>query len=125
MNGNPRVILTGALLAAGTAGVQAALTALGCGPAGIVVSVTTVLTTAITVLGPKLIELRAQHQLGKDIRWMIKHKHDGIDLVEIATLLKDYQEKAAQAHVAAIKAARTGATEQNTRKSRRSPAATS
>jgi hypothetical protein len=120
MNGNPRAILTGALLAAGTAGIQAVLTALGCGPAGIVVSVTTVLTTAITVLGPKLIDLRAQHQLSSDIRWLIKHKVDGTDTVEIATLLKEYQEKALDAHVAAIKAARTDAKERNTRKSRQS-----
>ena len=40
-----------ALLAAGTAGIQAALTALGAGPAGVVASMAALLTTAITVLG--------------------------------------------------------------------------
>lgn len=40
-----------ALLAAGTAGIQAALTALGAGPAGIITSMAALLTTAITVLG--------------------------------------------------------------------------
>ena len=125
MNGNPRAILTGALLAAGTAGIQAVLTALGCGPAGIITSVAALLTTAITVLGPKLIDLRAQQQFGKDIRWLVTHKQEGINVVELATQLKDYHEKVLQAHVAAIKAAHTQAKEPNTRKSRRSSAAAS
>jgi hypothetical protein len=123
MNPNPRAILTGALLAAGTAGIQAVLTALGCGPAGIVTSVAALLTTTITVLGPKLIELRARQQFGKDIRWLIEHKQEGINVVEIATMLKEYHEKVLQAHVAAIKAIHTQAQEPNTRKSRRSAAA--
>lgn len=125
MNGNPRAILTGALLAAGTAGIQAVLTALGCGPAGIITSIAALLTTAITVLGPKLIELRAQQQLGKDIRWLVTHKHEGVNVAEIAAMLKDYHEKVLQAHVAAIKAAHTQAKEPNTRKSCRSSAAAS
>jgi hypothetical protein len=126
MKGNPRAILTGALLAAATAGIQAALTALGCGPAGIVVSVTTVLTTAITVLGPKLIELRAQNQFGKDIRWIITHHQQyGIDPVKFAKLIKDHHEKVIQAHVAATKAAHTEAKERNTGKPRRSSASPS
>jgi hypothetical protein len=120
MNGNPRAILTGALLAAGAAGIQAVLTALGCGPVGIVTSVAALLTTAITVLGPKLIELRAQHQLGRDIRWIIKHNQDGTNTLELATLMKDYQEKALQARVAAIEAARTEVKGRNGRKSRQS-----
>lgn len=106
MNPNPRAILTGALLAAGTAAMQATLTALGCGPAGIVTSAVSLLTTAITILGPRLIELRAQHQLGADIRWIIEHAPAGADITAIATLLKDYQVKALDAHVAAIKASR-------------------
>jgi hypothetical protein len=114
MNGNPPAILTGALLAAGTAGIQAVLTALGSGPAGIVTSVAALLTTAITVLGPKLIDLRAQQQFGKDIRWLMTHKQDEINPVEMATLLKDYHEKVLQAHVAAIKAAHTEAKERST-----------
>jgi hypothetical protein len=125
MNPNPRAILTGALLAAGTAGIQAVLTALGCGPAGIVTSVAALLTTAITVLGPKLIELRGRQQFGKEIRWLVMHKVDGDDLKEIATQLKDLHEKELQAHVAAIKAARTEAKEPCMRKSRRSSAAAS
>jgi hypothetical protein len=106
MNGNPRAILTGALLAAEAAGIQAVLTALGCGPAGIITSVAALLTTATTVLGPKLIEMRAQQQFGKDIRWLVTHKQEGINVVELATQLKDYHEKVLQAHVAATKAAR-------------------
>jgi hypothetical protein len=125
MNGNPRAILTGALLAAGTAGIQAVLTALGCGPAGIVTSVAALLTTAITVLGPKLIDLRAQQQLGKDIRWVMTHNQDRTDTLEIATMLKDYHEKVLQAHVAAIKAAHAQTKERNTKKSPRSSAAAS
>ncbi len=113
MNGNPRAILTGALLAAGTAGIQAALTALGCGPAGIVVAVASVLTTAITVLGPKLIELRARQQFSKDIRWLVERKPEAINTMEIANPLKDYQDKALDAHVAAIKAAEPRARERN------------
>jgi hypothetical protein len=53
----------------------------------------------------------------KDIRWIIKHKQEGIDAVEIATLLKDYQQKVLQAHVEAIKAAHTERKEQNSGKS--------
>jgi hypothetical protein len=123
MNGNPGAILTGALLAAGTAGIQAVLTTLGCGPAGIITSVAALLTTAITVLGPKLIDLRAQQQFGKEIRWLITHRQEGINVAELATQLKDYHEKVLQAHVAAIKATRTGTANRNTRKARRSPAA--
>jgi hypothetical protein len=123
MNGNPRAILTGALLAAGTAGIQAVLTALGCGPAGIVTSVAALLTTAITVLGPKLIDLRTQQQFGKDIRLLMTHKQEGINVVELATQLKEYHEQVLQAHVAAIKATRTGTADRNTRKARRSSAA--
>lgn len=55
MNGNPCVILTGALLAAGTAGIQAVLTTLGCGPVGIITSIAALLTTAITVLGSRVV----------------------------------------------------------------------
>jgi hypothetical protein len=119
MNPNPRAIVTGALLAAGTAGIQAVLTALGCGPAGIVTSVAALLTTAVTVLGPKLIELRPLQQFSKDMRWFIKHKVGGDDLIKMATLLKENQEQVLQAYVAAIKAARTEAKEPSTRKSRR------
>ena len=111
MNGNPRVILTGALLAAGAA--------------GIITSVAALLTTAITILGPKLIGLRAQQQLGKDIRWLMTHNQEGTSTLEIATLLKNYQEKVLQAHVAAITAAHAQTKEPNTSKSRRSSAATS
>ncbi|HXL87876.1 MAG TPA: hypothetical protein VN969_02655 [Streptosporangiaceae bacterium] len=125
MNGNPRVILTGALLAAGAAGIQAVLTALGCGPAAIITSVAAPLTTAITILGPKLIDLRAQQQLGNDIRWLMTHKQEGINVVELATQLKEYHEQVLQAHVAAITAAHTEAKKRNTRKPRRSSTATS
>jgi hypothetical protein len=125
MNGNPRAILTGALLAAGAAGIQAVLTALGCGPAGIITSVAALLTTAITVLGPKLIDLRAQQQLGKDIRWLMTHNQEGTSTLEIATLLKNYHEKVLQAHVTAITAAHTETKKPSTSKSRRSSAATS
>jgi len=125
MNPNPRAILTGALLAAGTAGIQALLTVLGCGPAGIVTSIAALLTTAITALGPKLIELRGQQQFGKEIRWLVMHKVDGDDLKEIATQLKEFHEKVLQAHVAAIKAAQTETKEPSMRKSRRSSAAAS
>jgi hypothetical protein len=125
MNGNPRVILTGALLAAGAAGIQAVLTALGCGPAAIITSVAALLTTAITILGPKLIGLRAQQQLSNDIRWLMTHNQEGTSTLEIATLLKNYHEKVLQAHVAAITAAHTQTKEPNTSKSRRSSAATS
>jgi hypothetical protein len=125
MNPNPRAILTGALLAAGAAGIQAVLTALGCGPAGIVTSVAALFTTAITVLGPKLIELRGRHQFGMDIRWLIKHKVGGDDLMKIATMIKEHHEKALDADVAAIKAARAEAKERKTRRSRRSSTATS
>jgi len=125
MNPNPRAILTGALLAAGAAGIQAILTALGCGPVGIVTSVAALLTTAITVLGPKLIELRGQQQFGKDIRWLVMHNVDGGDLMQITTQLKEYYEKALQAHVAAIKAARTETKDPSTRTSRRSSTAAS
>jgi citrate lyase gamma subunit len=125
MNPNPRAILTGALLAAGTAGIQAVLTALGCGPAGIITSIAALLTTAITVLGPKLIDLRAQQQFGKEIRWLVMHKVAGDDLKEIVMQLKDFHEKVLQAHVAAIKAARTETKKPSMRRSRRSSAATS
>ena len=125
MNGNPRVILTGALLAAGAAGIQAVLTALGCGPAAIITSVAALLTTAITILGPKLIDLRAQQQLGNDIRWLMTHKQEGINVVELATQLEEYHEQVLQAHVAAITAAHTEAKKRNTRKPRRSSTATS
>lgn len=125
MNGNPRVILTGALLAAGAAGIQAVLTALGCGPAAIITSVAALLTTAITILGPKLIDLRAQQQLSNDIRWLMTHNQEGTSTLEIATLLKNYHEKVLQAHVAAITAAHTEAKKRNTRKPRRSSTATS
>jgi hypothetical protein len=120
MNGNPRAILTGALLAAGAAGIQAVLTALGCGPAGIVTSVAALLTTAITVLGPKLIDLRGEQQLGRELRWLIEHNQGAASTLELATQLKDYHEHVLQARVAAIKAARTEKKERKTRKSRRS-----
>lgn len=120
MNGNPRAILTGALLAAGAAGIQAVLTALGCGPAGIVTSVAALLTTAITVLGPKLIDLRGEQQLGRELRWLIEHNQGTASTLELATQLKDYHEHVLQARVAAIKAARTEKKERKTRKSRRS-----
>jgi len=118
MNGNPRAILTGALLAAGTAGIQAVLTGAGCGPAGIAVSVTTVLTTAITVLGPKWFLLRAQRQLSKDMRWIIRRPQAGVDPVKIGTLLVSYQEKVLDAHVATIKAAQAEAQGRKRRTSR-------
>lgn len=120
MNGNPLAILTGALLAAGTAGIQAVLSALGCGPAGIVTSVAALLTTAITVLGPKLIDLRGEQQFGKELRWLVKHKVDEGNLRETATQLKEYHEHVLQARVAAIKAARTETKERKTTRSRRS-----
>jgi hypothetical protein len=119
MKGNPQAILTGALLAAGTAGIQAALTALGCGPAGIIASVTAVLTTAITVLGPKWIELRAHNQLSRDIRWLIKHPQEGINPMKIAALLKDYQDKVIEAH-AVIEAAHAEEKGRKSSKSHRS-----
>jgi hypothetical protein len=125
MNPNPRAILTGALLAAGAAGIQAVLAALGCGPAGIVTSVAALLTTAITVLGPKMIDLRAEQQFGKDIRWLIEHNQGATSNPELATQLKEYHEKVLQAHVAAITAARADTKERKTRKSRRSSTATS
>ncbi|WP_300610168.1 hypothetical protein [Trebonia sp.] len=125
MNPNPRAILTGALLTAGAAGLQAVLTALGCGPAGIITSIAALLTTAITVLGPKLIELRGEQQFFREIRWLIMHKVDGDDLKEIATQLKQFHEKALQAHVAAIKAAHTKTKKPSMRRSRRSSSAAS
>jgi len=125
MNPNPRAILTGALLAAGTAGIQAALTALGCGPAGIVTSVAALLTTAITVLGPKLIDLRAEQQFGKELRWLIQHNQGAANTLEFATQLKEYHEQALQARVAAIKAAQTAAQDRKNSKSRPSSASTS
>jgi hypothetical protein len=118
MNGNPHAILTGALLAAGAAGIQAVLTALGCGPAGIVTSIAALLTTAITVLGPKLIELREHQQLGKEVRWLVTHKQEGIDVMKLTAQLKDYHEKVLQARVAAIRTTHTHAKEPNTRKAR-------
>jgi hypothetical protein len=124
MNGNPRAILTGALLAAGAAGIQAVLTALGCGPAGILTSVAALLTTAITVLGPKLIDLRAEQQFGKELRWLIEHNQGATSTLELATQLKEYHEHVLQARISAIKAAHTEAKERKTRKSRRSPTAT-
>jgi hypothetical protein len=117
MNGNPRAILTGALLAAGAAGIQAVLTALGCGPAGIVTSVAALLTTAVTVLGPKLIDLRGEQQLGRELRWLIEHSQGAASTLELATQLKDYHEHVLQARVAVIKAARTEKKERKTRKS--------
>jgi hypothetical protein len=114
MNPNPRAIVTGALLAAGTAGIQAVITALGAGPAGIITSIAALLTTAITVLGPKLIDLRAEQQFSKDIRWLITHKQG--DIREIATQLKEYHEQVLQTRVAAIKAARTKTKERKTGK---------
>jgi hypothetical protein len=125
MNPNPRAILTGALLAAGTAGIQAVLTALGCGPADIVTSIAALLTTAITALGPKLIELRGQQQFGKEIRWLVMHKVDGGRSQEIATQLKEFHEKVLRAHVAAIKAAHTETKEPSMRNPRRSSAGAS
>jgi hypothetical protein len=123
MNPNPRAILTGALLAAGTAGIQAVLTALGCGPAGLVTSLAALLTTAITVLGPKLIDLRGQQQLSRQIRWMIRHQVAGADIVKLAALEKEYLVEVLHTHVAAIEAARTEKKERKPRKARRSPAA--
>jgi hypothetical protein len=120
MNPNPRAILTGALLAAGTAGIQAALIALGAGPVGIITSITALLTTAITVLGPKLIDLRGEQQFGKELRWLIEHNQSATSTLEIATQLKEYHEHVLQARVAAIKAARTETKERKTRKTRRS-----
>jgi hypothetical protein len=120
MNPNPRAILTGALLAAGAAGVQPVLSALGCGPAAIVTSAAALLTTAITVFGPKLIDLREHQQFGKDIRWLVTHKKEGIDVMALGAQLKEYHEQVLHAHVAAIQATRTGTKEQNTRKSQRS-----
>ncbi|HXL94274.1 MAG TPA: hypothetical protein VN969_35540 [Streptosporangiaceae bacterium] len=119
MNPNPRAILTGALLAAGTAGIQAVLTALGCGPAGIVASLAALLTTAITVLGPKLIDLRGQQQLSRQIRWMVRHQVAGADIVKLAALEREYLVEVLHAHVAAIEAARTEKKERKPRKARR------
>jgi hypothetical protein len=120
MNPNPRAILIGALLAAGTAGIQAVLTAFGCGPAGIITPLAALLTTAITVLGPKLIDLRGKQQLNRQIRWMIRHQVAGADIVKLAALEKEYQVEVLHAHVAAIKAARTEKKEPKPRKARRS-----
>jgi hypothetical protein len=119
MNPNPRAILTGALLAAGTAGIQAVLTALGCGPAGIVASLAALLTRAITVLGPKLIDLRGQQQLSRQIRWMVRHQVAGADIAKLAALEKEYLVEVLHAHVAAIEAARTEKKERKPRKARR------
>jgi hypothetical protein len=109
-----------ALLAAGTAGIQAALTALGAGPAGIITSMAALLTTAITVLGPKLIDLRGEQQFGKELRWLIEHNQGPTSTLEIATQLKEYHEHVLQARMAAIKAAHTETKERKTRNSRRS-----
>ncbi len=107
MNPNPRAILTGALLASGTAGIQAVLAALGCGPAGIITSLAALLTTAITVLGPKLIDLRGHQQLGRQIRWMVRHQVAGADIVKLAAQEKEYLVEVLHAHVTAIEAARS------------------
>jgi hypothetical protein len=125
MNPNPRAILTGALLAAGAAGIQAVLTVLGCGPAGLVTSVAALLTTAITALGPKLIDLRAEQQFGKELRWLIEHNQGATNTLELATQLKEHHEHVLQARIDAIKAARTETKGRKTGKSRRSSAACS
>jgi hypothetical protein len=109
-----------ALLAAGTAGIQAALTALGVGPADIITSMAALLTTAITVLGPKLIDLRGEQQFGKELRWLIEHNQGPTSTLEIATQLKEYHEHVLQARMAVIKAAHTETKERKTRNSRRS-----
>jgi hypothetical protein len=88
-----RAIRAAALLAAGTAGCQAAFTAAGHGPAGIVLAVTAVLATAITVLGPEWFWLRALRQPGRDLRWLIKNKQPAGDIEQLGKLLQSCQEK--------------------------------